>query len=192
MPTLEITASMQRLAHIAFIAKTFNESRETEEMIDKSSMQKLCYLVQEMFGAPLGYEFRLYSYGPYCADLTGDIEYAEYLKGIQEYSLSDSARYGDSFLGSGERYDDLMKDAGNLNGNGLKVKLEQGLSLLKGFTIIELELAATIHLLFALLKEGEKNEESLTARMKEMKPKINVETLQKMSEFLKKQGAIRI
>ncbi|MHC9541025.1 MAG: hypothetical protein AB9903_16110 [Vulcanimicrobiota bacterium] len=192
MPTLEITASMQKLAHIAFIVKTFNEGREQCKMIDKSSMQKLCYLMQEMFGIPLKYEFRLYSYGPYCADLTGDIEYTEYLKGIQEYSVSDATSSSDNFLDFGERYDDLMKDAGNLNGDGVKEKLEQGLSLLKEFTTIELDLVATIHLLFSLLKDGEKNKESLIARMKEMKPKIDVEALQKMIEFLMKQGAIRI
>ncbi|MBC7106883.1 MAG: hypothetical protein H5T97_13210, partial [Firmicutes bacterium] len=36
-------------------------------------VQKLVYLLQEAEGLPFGYRFRLYYYGPYCAELWGDL-----------------------------------------------------------------------------------------------------------------------
>ncbi|MBU0717072.1 MAG: hypothetical protein KJ749_02395 [Planctomycetes bacterium] len=39
-------------------------------------MQKLLYLLQEVYGVDLGYTYELYTYGPYSASVMRDVDYA--------------------------------------------------------------------------------------------------------------------
>src|SRR6266850_259581 len=50
--------------------------------LGKTAMQKLIYLMQELHRVPVGYRFRLYTYGPYSSDLAEDLTYVEYLGGL--------------------------------------------------------------------------------------------------------------
>src|SRR5437762_2069026 len=58
--------------------------------LGRTSLMKLCYFLQEIRGVPLGYEFSLYSYGPFDADVLSDLQTAENLAvisaAIQHYS----------------------------------------------------------------------------------------------------------
>ena len=62
----------QRAAFISEIAKL-------DENIGKTGMMKILYLLQAICHVPLGYDFEIYTYGPYCQTVMNDIEYAEFV-----------------------------------------------------------------------------------------------------------------
>lgn len=85
--------TQERLAFITEIAK-----RDTHNL-GKTGMMKFLYLLQTIYKVPLGYEFEIYTYGPYCQTVMSDIEYAEfadciqvkpitYLSGLSGYSIN--------------------------------------------------------------------------------------------------------
>jgi uncharacterized protein len=48
----------------------------------RTAVMKLCYFLQTLRRVPLGYRFTLYSYGPFDADVLGDLDYAEAVDAI--------------------------------------------------------------------------------------------------------------
>jgi hypothetical protein len=71
-------ASWQRLALIT----TFVE-RAPNQTLGRTAIVKMAYLVQVLRGVPLGYDFRLYTYGPFDSEVLGDLEYAQALKAVE-------------------------------------------------------------------------------------------------------------
>ena len=63
--------TQERLAFITEIAKR-------DSNIGKTGMMKMLYLLQAVCNVPLGYDFEIYTYGPYCQTVMSDIEYAEF------------------------------------------------------------------------------------------------------------------
>lgn len=63
--------TQERLAFITEIAKR-------DANIGKTGMMKLLFLLQSVCSVPLGYDFDIYTYGPYCQTVMSDIEYAEF------------------------------------------------------------------------------------------------------------------
>ncbi len=60
---------------------------------------KLAYLLQTVQAVPLGYNFRLYSYGPFDADVLNDIKQAESMQAVVStmISFSGGGGYGYEF-----------------------------------------------------------------------------------------------
>jgi hypothetical protein len=50
--------------------------------LGRTALMKLAYLLQTVKGAPLGYNFRLYTYGPFDGDVLNDIRQAESMHAI--------------------------------------------------------------------------------------------------------------
>lgn len=48
----------------------------------KTALEKLIYLIQEIGGVDLGYEYRLYTYGPFCAEVLDDLDFTEHIGGV--------------------------------------------------------------------------------------------------------------
>ena len=53
----------------------------------KTAVMKYLFILQEVFKVPLGYEFSLYTYGPYCSDVLSDLDYTEAIDGVKIYSV---------------------------------------------------------------------------------------------------------
>jgi len=53
----------------------------------RTALMKLCYFLQTLEGIPLGYDFTLYSYGPFDSEVLSDLQTAESLS-VLESSLS--------------------------------------------------------------------------------------------------------
>ena len=66
----------------------------------KTVFMKLVYLLQELYGVPLGYRFSLYVYGPYSPEVLADLEFSklrhqvnvEYLKEEGGFKITPSER----------------------------------------------------------------------------------------------------
>jgi hypothetical protein len=53
------------------------------QTLGRTAIVKLAYLLQVLCGVPLGYAFRLYTYGPFDSELLGDLDYAQALKAVE-------------------------------------------------------------------------------------------------------------
>lgn len=59
-----------------------------------TAIMKLAYFLQTLRDVPLGYNFRLYTYGPYDADVLGDLKYAEVLNAVTSKTIIYPCGYG--------------------------------------------------------------------------------------------------
>jgi uncharacterized protein YwgA len=98
------TPDWRRLALIARLVET-----SPGGALGRTALVKLVYLLQEVRGVPLGYRFRLYTYGPYDTNVLDDLDYAQSLGVVQVKTVSFSSGYafdirpGDAAEGVKER-----------------------------------------------------------------------------------------
>jgi uncharacterized protein YwgA len=69
-----IAPSIQRYAVIAQLAQLY--SKKGASNLGKTALQKLIYFLQVVHGVDLGYEYTLYTYGPFSTELVADLDTA--------------------------------------------------------------------------------------------------------------------
>lgn len=79
---------MDRVATIAEIVRKAHGPR------GRTALMKGLYFLQELKKVPLGYSFRLYTYGPFDADVLEDLRYAESLGAVSSTVVSYPGGYG--------------------------------------------------------------------------------------------------
>lgn len=82
--------------------------------LGRTAIMKLAYLLQVAKGVPLGYNFRLYTYGPFDSDLLNDLDQAEALEAVksEKVTFSSGPGYGYEFV-PGEKHARLQRVAAN-------------------------------------------------------------------------------
>jgi hypothetical protein len=64
---------MNRLQKAAVLSKLVDDLRRHDSWGGETHIQKAAYLLQEMLGVPLGFEFTLYKHGPFAFDLRDEL-----------------------------------------------------------------------------------------------------------------------
>ncbi|HEY7311201.1 MAG TPA: hypothetical protein VH643_17705 [Gemmataceae bacterium] len=82
-------SSWNRLGLIAALVE-----RATEQPLGRTALVKLAYLLQVFRHVPLGYDFRLYTYGPYDAEVLNDLAQAQALQVVEVKIVPNSVGYG--------------------------------------------------------------------------------------------------
>jgi len=72
----KVTTLFDRLGVISHIVKK-------KPGIGSTALMKCLYIAQEVFDVPLGYDYRMYTYGPYCGQVVADTEIADTLDYIK-------------------------------------------------------------------------------------------------------------
>lgn len=62
--------------------------------LGRTAIVKLLYLLQEVRGLPLGYDFRLYTYGPFDSDILNDLETAQSFQALHVKTVCYPSGYG--------------------------------------------------------------------------------------------------
>lgn len=102
----------------------------------KTAVQKLVFLLEEHYGVPCDYEYSLYTYGPYCAELAADVEYIASMGGVnlnQVFNGGYDIRIGDNARLISEKSKDfiekyssqidrLISDFGQYNARDLELR----------------------------------------------------------------------
>jgi hypothetical protein len=79
----------RRLALITALAE-----RAPNRVLGRVAIVKMAYLLQVVRGVPLGYDFRLYTYGPFDAEVLNDLGQAQTLKAVEVGTVQYKAGYG--------------------------------------------------------------------------------------------------
>ena len=148
----------------------------------KIQLQKLIYFLQEAFGLPTEYVFRMHHYGPYSEDLDTDMTRLK----VTGYVSIDPDLDGYGFHVKpvdvpDQNWESLVAPYGK--------QINQVLKLFGDRPASELELAATIHFVDHLLKEA--SHEQVIETVISLKPKFNRAYITSCQTELREQGLLK-
>ncbi len=92
---------LERVATIGEITRRFPSK------IGRTGLMKCLYFLEVIRGVPLGYSFRLYTYGPFDSGVLDDLRYAEALDVVTSTPVYFSGGYGYE-IESSDRNEDLI------------------------------------------------------------------------------------
>ncbi len=157
--------------------------------LGRTAMMKLVYFLQTLHKVPLGYDFRIYTYGPYDSQVLEDLKVAE-LKGGVKSSIVEYAVGNGYAIASGTEADAVLKRSSSVADFMPKIK-----SVLADFgnrSAIDLEMASTI--VFVVRAEessGKKIALSEAAqKVREMKPRMDFKLILHEATALRDKGYI--
>ena len=154
------------------IAELTNRFKDRCPQFGKTILQKMVYLLQEVYGVKCGYQFDLYTYGPFTSQLLQDLDVVETFKGVQISSVISGM--GGYHIETGERNKELREKAGEFLGDSVVSKAINNLIENFGsFNAKELELLSTIVYVNRDMKEEELSRQDLLQMVRDVKPKFS-------------------
>jgi uncharacterized protein YwgA len=157
----------------------------------KTSIMKLIYILQQVYEVPLGYEYALYTYGPYSPEVMNDIDYARQIDAISVNSVTYSPGlegYQLETTGNSKREIKKAQDFINL----YKEQIEKTTNQFGNRNAKELELIATIIYLCDAYETNGLNVdvEAISKKVHEIKPHFSPEEIKAEYSDLCKIGII--
>jgi len=76
--------------------------------LGRTAIMKLLYLLQEVRGVPLGYDFRLYTYGPFDSDVLNDLETGQSFRVLHVRTVLYPSGYGYD-ISTGSKAEDVKQ-----------------------------------------------------------------------------------
>lgn len=110
--------------------------RQRDKNFGKTALQKYVYILQTLYGVEIGYDFEMYTYGPYCSELHSNLDLVEHWgcvsvesDGEHGYTIHpgeyDNLTAKDSFFrhdNTGRAIDQLKMDFGGLYAKDLELR----------------------------------------------------------------------
>ena len=151
----------------------------------KTALQKMVFLLQELYGVNCGYDFQFYTYGPFSSDLLQDLEILEFNKGV---AINSNPETGGYIIVQGEKAT-MILEKGKKFLEENKEKIEVAINKFGEYTARDLELRSTI--IFVDKYIAKKGDDILKI-VQELKPKFDKKIIQGAYNQLEKDGFIRI
>jgi len=145
----------------------------TSPQFGKTVLQKMVFLLQEVHHVDLGYSFNFYTYGPFAAELLGDLDFAQRVGAVEVLAVGLEVGHGYKII-PGKKVDEILQRTCSF----LKENMSGIDAVVDSFgkkTAKELELLTTI---VYLNKEVTSNEMTMTEsdavlKIRELKPKYS-------------------
>lgn len=181
-------APESRVAVIAHLARASHAANRT---LGRTQLMKLAYFLQELKGAALGYDFRLFNFGPFDSEVLSDLASACGVGAVVETSYLSAGGYGYS-IKPGSAAETLASKLAThepeLVACADEVAREFG-----SYSAAELELRSTI--LFVDREWDafgfQKSTNELVARVREIKPHFTEPIILARIEHMKQSGWLR-
>jgi hypothetical protein len=159
--------------------------------IGRTALMKLCYLLQNVRGVPLGYRFTLYAYGPFDSAVLADLSTAENLKAVDSKLVYYPGGYGYE-IRRGERTDAALEAAHEFL-NRHRESIDWVLQEFGPHGSADLELESTI--IFTDREAAKKGEalsvQQLARRVRDVKPHFEEKYILKRSSQLAAKGLLK-
>jgi len=171
------------------IAELASKLPSKSPQFGKTVLQKMIFLLQKIYKVNLGYEFRLYTHGPFSTELLDDLDYTQLLGGVQinyvqswGYEISPGAE-NDSLR---DKANDFLKDK--------KQTIEKVIEEFGGLSAKDLELHSTIIFVDQDIKQTGQSfpRDRVVLLINELKPHFTKETIGLALDKLKGKGYITV
>ena len=151
--------------------------------IGKTAMQKYVYFLQE-FGVNLNYRYEMYYYGPYCFELSNDLDLLNMLGVIAIKDSPTTYGYSIELLDNTDKYMKQTEAQNTLE--TCQSGFDKLLSIFDNCSTRELELYATMHFVDSILKKKSKiaDAESVIFEVKFLKPKYSTDECEAAYQYL--------
>lgn len=178
-------ASELRVEVLACMAKL------TQQNLGHTKVMKLCYFLQELEGVPLGYDFTLYTYGPYQPEVLSDLATACNLGAVAEKTVKYSRGYGYD-ISAGTHAEKMTQDL-KQNDPVLFAQIERVVNEFGSFGAAELELRSTIFFVDRELTQSSVSpyRSVLVERVGAIKPRFSREDIQKAADEMADKGWLK-
>lgn len=189
---MDITFSIpwKRYALIAELAKRLDG---VNPQFGKTALQKLVFFLQEIYGINCGYEFELYSYGPFDSQLLGDLDLVEHWGAVAVTRVNNS--FGGYHIRPMKNVDSIRNRAKEFLGDTkTKKAIKDLVSTYGAMTARDLELrATTVYVSLSLRDKSEScSKEEICALVSQIKPKFDKLEIENVILELSKRNHIKI
>jgi uncharacterized protein YwgA len=160
--------------------------------LGKTAMMKYLFILQDVFKVPLGYDFEIYTYGPYSSEVMGELDFARhqdmlnidgviYPNGQSGYEISPSGNFQRAIDNSKEFVSKYLE------------AINKVIELFGDKSAKELELSTTIIYLYnTYMKNGwECTLEAISANVHDIKPHFDIETIRNEYRHLDRLGLLK-
>lgn len=155
------------------IAELTSRLKDRCPQFGKTILQKMVYLLQEVYGVKCGYQFDLYTYGPFTSQLLQDLDLVETLNGVRISSVMSRA-VGGYHIEPGERNEELREKVGEfLGGADVSEAIDNLIEHFGSFNAKELELLSTIVYVNRDMRDEGLSREDLIQMVSDVKPKFS-------------------
>ncbi len=172
-----------RLSVIPEVVRRFDE--KGCPALGKTTLQKVIYLLQGVSGKYLGYDFSLYTYGPFDSQVLQDLDFIENMKGVTITPIIGGCS-GVSIkpaIGTDDirNKSDLMKD------EIVQQELQRLISDFGKLNAKEMELRSTLFYVYRDSKRRNElsTKESVVSLVQEIKPRFDISTIESAYDELK-------
>ena len=159
--------------------------------LGRTALMKLAFLLQAVRGVPLGYSFRLYTYGPYDGDVLDDLGQAEAMRAVASSLVAFAGVYGYEFSPGPES--DRVRSMAEPEIQGYRDDLSWVLGEFGSRTAAELELLSTI--VYAdresLGRHQSVSADELCRQVREIKPRFPDEYVKASIQLLRDRGILQ-
>lgn len=164
----------------ATILRVVEETEKKESRVGHTFVQKLTYLIQELFGIPLGYVFYLYYYGPYSDEVWSDLTAMRDAGFLSIMADPDGYGYWIKITGKNEWINEKVTDLP-------EDKIQKLVGLLKDQPVWILELIATTHFVYKDLKKKNKfSTDALVDALCSLKPHFDKRQVESAFKIIRK------
>ncbi len=156
--------------------------------LGRTKLMKLLYFLQELKGVPLGYDFRLFTYGPFDSDVLGDLATACNRGVVEEKTVIFTQSYGYEI--TLEPLGDRLSDRLAREDNELVAKIDEVVAEFGSFPAGELELRSTIVFIDRELHAGDRTATSktLAEQVQKVKPHFDAPTIRERINDMSRRG----
>jgi uncharacterized protein YwgA len=158
----------------ALIAELTKKMESPSHQFGKTALQKVIYFLQELYGVNCGYDFTIYSYGPFDSQILADLDIVEQFGCIQINTVL-SGTGGYSIVPTPSVDSIRAKASSFLNATTTIEAIDAVISNYGNKTAKELELRATIFYVYKDLKKSadRPSTQSIQEIVHSIKPKFS-------------------
>jgi len=178
----------ERWNQYGIIADLAFKLKDISPQFGKTVLQKLVYILQEIYNVPCDYDYILYNYGPYCGELAEDLSFFSSMGGVKvEWNKSGGYRILPAV--KTEHFRQRAKDFLDKYKNEIS-------EVIKNFgwmTARDLELRSTIIFVYKeSVRQNNMDKENITSRVKDIKPHFTQEEISSALEQLVQANIIHL
>jgi uncharacterized protein len=175
----------QRLALLTHIVL-----RCRDRGVGRTQLMKFMYFLQELKNVPLGYDFRLFNYGPYDSEVLCDLASASGRIAVIEETIQYATSYRYS-IKPGSRADQVIQEVEEFDPSVYSA-VDEVLNLFGNHSSSELELRSTIFFVDREFKEKKNavHEAEIVERVHKIKAHFDEPAIRKRVDEMRDQGLL--